>query len=553
MSEENQRSEELFDTLNKNKKKRKRKVVRTILIIIGIIAVILVALVLVLRRQVETRFASSTAEVLSYTVQTGTITTQVSGTGILEEVDSEELTVPAGVEITDVAVEAGDTVAQGDLLAKVDMATVMTALSDLQEQLDDLDDDIADAKGDTVSSRISAGVSGRVKILYGEADMDVASCMAEYGALAVLSLDGYMAVDIETDALGKGDAVTVVREDGTQLDGTVESSLGGVATVLVTDNGPKYDETVTILDADGNTLGSGALYIHNPLAVTGYAGTISGVSVSENAQVYSGTTLFRLKDTESSASYDALLRSRSDLEETLLELLTIYRDGAVLAPMDGVVSSVSFDEDTTVLVEGEETALLTLFPNKSMSITISVDETDILSLEVGQEAQVVVSSVSDETLLGSVTDISKEAVTTSGVTMYSAEITLDKTEGMLTGMTAEVDVTIQGVENALIIPVDALHQTSAISFVYTTYDEEAQRYGGMVEVTTGMQNDNYVEILSGLNEGDTLYYTESQDNGFMAMFGAMGGMGSGGGTPGMGGGAPSGDMGGGRGGQNWGG
>lgn len=184
MSEESQRSEELFDTLNKNKQKRRRKVILTVAIALGVIAVILVGLVLTLRRQVETQFAASATEVQSYTVQTGTITTLASGTGILEEVDLEALTVPAGVEINEVLVEAGDTVTQGQLLAKVDMATVMTALSDLQERLDDLDDDIADAKGDTVSSRISAGVSGRVKLLYGEAGMDVAACMAEHGALA---------------------------------------------------------------------------------------------------------------------------------------------------------------------------------------------------------------------------------------------------------------------------------------------------------------------------------------------------------------------------------
>ena len=101
-------------------------------------------------------------------------------------------------------VKTGDAVSKGDLLATVDMATVMTALSDLQEQLDELDDSIQDAKGEQVSSSITAGISGRVKILYAEKDMDVSACMAQHGALAVLSLDGYMAADIETDAVSKG-------------------------------------------------------------------------------------------------------------------------------------------------------------------------------------------------------------------------------------------------------------------------------------------------------------------------------------------------------------
>ena len=518
--QQNRRGEELFDALNADKKRRKRKVLRTVLIIILLIAAILITAVAVLRKRVEERFAAAAAEVQEYRVSTGTIHTVVSGSGVLTEVDLEEQILPVGVEVTEVVAEAGDLVEKGDLLAKVDIATVMTALSDLQEQLDDLDDDIASAKGETVSGYITAGVSGRVKRIFAENGMDVAACMAENGALAHISLDGYMAVDLESDKLQKDAAVQVVRADGTILAGKVGSAAGGMVTVLVTDNGPKFDEEVTILAEDGSEMGSGKLYIHNPLAVTGYAGTISSVAVKENASVSAWSTLFNLKNTSFSANYDTLLRERAELEEDLMALLTIYRDGAVLAPFDGMVSSVEYDEDVGS-VEGMETALLTLYPNVSMSITIGIDETDILALEEGQEAEVEVSSVSQELYTGTVTEISKVADTSTGVTQYSAEVTLDKAEGMLPGMTASVDIKIEGVENALIIPVEALHQTSTVSYVYTTYDEELKQYGGMVEVTTGMQNDKQVEIMSGLKEGDVVYYTE-QENIFAFLMGMSG-------------------------------
>ena len=105
------------------------------------------------------------------------------------------------------------------------------------------------------------------------------------------------------------------------------------------------------------------------------------------------------------------------------------------------------------------------------------------------------------------------------MTQYSAVVELDKAEGMLPGMTADVDVKIQGVEGAIIIPVDALHQTSTIYYVYTSYDEETMQYGGRVEVAIGMQNSNFVEITSGLSEGDTVYYAEEPD--YSWMFGGM--------------------------------
>ena len=539
MSEQNQRAEALFETLSKNKKLRRRKVLRTVLITIAVIAAILITTVIVLTRKVEKRFAAAAAEVQSYQVTTGTIHTIVSGTGVLTEEDLEEITVPSGVEITEVVVDAGDTVRKGDLLATVDLATVMTSLTSLQDQMNDLDKDINAAKGDKASTQISAGVSGRVKIIHAEAGDDVSLCMAEHGALAVLSLDGFMAADLETDKLSKGDLVSVTRDNGTVLEGKVSSAAGGKATVLVTDNGPMYDEEISVSTADGTVIGTAKLYIHNPLGVTGYAGTVSTVTAKENAAVSNGSPLFTLKNTSFSANYDTLLRNRADLEEILLELLTLYRDGALLAPMDGVISTVEFDDSAAAAYTATsgETNVLTLYPDLAMTITIGVDETDILALKEDQEAEITVSSVGEEIYPGTVSDISKVADTSTGVTQYSAEIFLDKASGMLPGMTAEVDVKIQGTENALIIPVEALHQTSTGSFVYTSYDEETQRYGGRVDVVPGMQNDNYAEILSGLQEGDTIYYTK-QENIFTYFSNMMGGgMGSG-----MGGGMPSGGM-----------
>ena len=525
MDEQQRSGEELFERLNWEKKQRRRKVVRTIIIVIAVIAVALVLLVLSLRRSVEKKFAAAEKEVLTYEVKPGTIHTLVTGSGVLAQVDEEEIKVPAGVEIDEVFPEAGDLVTEGELLAKVDMASVMNTLSDTQSQLKTLDKSINSAKDDTASTSLTAGVSGRVKTIYAEIGDDVASCMAEHGALALLSLDGYLAVDIEAEGPSRGNSVTVTRADGTIVSGVVEEARKGQLTVLVSDDGPLVDEEVLVSDNGGKTLGKGKLYIHSPLAVTGYAGIVSGIPTRENAKVSSGSGLFTLTDTKTSANYDALLRQREDLEETLMDLLTIYRDGAVLSKMDGLVSSVEYDEDT--FNSAVENQILTLYPQKQMSVTISVDETDILSLKEGQEAEIEVSSVSEDAFTGTVTEISKVADTSTGVTQYSAEVTLQREEGMLAGMTASVNVRIQGTENALIIPVDALHQNSASYYVYTAYDSEAHRYDGRVEVTIGMQNDDYVEITSGLKEGDTVYYTESQNLTIMDMFAMAQGMGGG--------------------------
>ena len=493
-----QRDDALFEALGKNKKRKRRKIIITVVSIVLVLAIIAVVGVGFLRRRVREQFASSRGEVLSFEVTTGSISTVVSGSGSLTDVDLEAITVPDGVEITQVKVKRNQSITKGDILATVDMASVISAMADLQTQIENLDKQISSAEDDSASTRITAGVSGRVKAIFGQKDADVADVMYEHGALALLSLDGFMAVDIETDVLALGDSVTVRLSDGKEVEGTVESVLEQKTTILVTDNGPKYDDAVTVLSKEGAELGGGNLYIHSALRVTGFSGIISYVNILENTKVYSSSILFNLKDTGYSANYNSLLRQRAQLEETLLELLTIQRDGAVLAQMDGSVYSVDYSGDAS-------SAVVTLSADEKMSVTISVDESDILSLELGQTVTVSVPSVSDEvTFAGTLTEINR---TSSSSGTYSAVIEVEKAEGMLSGMTASVSVRIQGVDNAMLISIEALHKTSNGAYVYTSYNEEYQEYGGKRGVVTGLENSTYVEIKSGLNEGDTVYYT----------------------------------------------
>ena len=516
-----QRDDALFETLGKNKKRKRRKIIITVVSIVLVLAIIAVTGVGFLQRRVREQFASNQGEVLSYEVSTGSISTVVSGSGSLTDVDLNSITVPEGVEITEVKVKTNQAIAKGDILATVDMASVISAMADLQVQIEDLDEQLSDAEDDAASTTIYAGVTGRVKAIFGEAESSVADVMYEHGALALISLDGYMAVDIETDALTVGDGVTVKLSDEEEITGTVESVVGGKATILVTDNGPEYDEAVTVLNSEGTQLGTGNLYIHSALKITGYAGTIAAVKADVNDKVSDTTKLFTLEDTSYSSNYNSLLRERADLEETLLELLTIQRDGAVLASADGSVYSVDHSDDAA-------TAIVTLSTDEKMSVTISVDESDILSLELGQTVTVSVPSVSEDSFAGTLTEINR---TSSSSGTYSAVIEVEKVEGMLSGMTASVSVRIEGVDDAILIPIEALHKTSDGAYVYTSYNEEYQEYGGKVDVVTGLENSTYVEIKSGLSVGDTVYYTE-QESGF-GNFGGMGGFpGGNGGFPG---------------------
>lgn len=546
----------------KARERKKRKLMITLIVVLVVVIGSVTLGVTMLRRKVNAQINSSEGnEVQSAVVSVGSISTTVSGSGTLTAEDVEELEVLNSLEIVDYYVEAGDQVEKGDLIATVTNSSLLTAMSEKQEELDTLDEELEEASTDEVSESITASVDGRVKKIYVESGDDVATAMYENGALMLLSLDGYMETEITADSLVKGESVTVTLSDGTSVDGLVEKQVSGTATVLVTDKGTTYGDTVTVYNSDDKEVGTGTLAIHSQMAITGYAGTISSVKVSENETVSSGETLLKLTDTETSANYDTLLKERREVEDQLNELIKIYKEGGVCATISGVVDSLeeSSDSNSSNLdmygaqstEEAGYTTVASISPNTTMAITISVDEMDILSISEGQEATVSIDSIGTDTYEGVVTEVSTTASSDSGVTAYSATIQIDKTEQMLSGMSASVVITIEGNDNALLIPLDALHQTSSTAYVYTEYDEETGEFSGMQEVVIGLSNSTYVEITDGLSEGDTVYYTESEEDdsfGFgMMNFGEEGSMGD---MPGGGsmpsGGMPGGDMSGGN-------
>lgn len=542
MPNNQQNDDILFEQLQKAKKRKHRKIVLTVITIVVLVLIAVVTAVSILRARVRERFDRNTADVKSYSAVVGRISTTVSGTGVLAAVDAETISVPTGVEVEEVLAAPGDSLKEGDPIAKVKMSSVMTALSDTQKSLESLDNQIDSSKNDAVKSYVTTAIGGRVKQIFAEPDQNVVDVMTEHGALAVLSIDGCMVVTIEA-SLESRQAVTVQTENGKTYPGIVEHSDGANAAITLTDDGPLYGETVQVFDGE-TLLGTGTLEIHNSLAVTGYAGTIQRVTVKENQKIWGGSTLFTLTDTKYSANYDALLQTRADTEKTLNDLIAMLRTGSVTAPFDGTVISVDYTEDSSTstasaasaylaasassgrTAAASGTSLVTMAPDDQVSVTLGVDETDILSLQLGQTAEVTVSSIGDDKLPGVVTEITRVGTSYSGVTQYSAVVTLDKQPAMLTGMTATVDIQIQGTDDVVLIPVDALHQTRNRSYVYTAYNEETKEYDGMVEVVAGVSNSSYVEIVSGLKPGDTVYYTERSTFNFFNMMPGMGGTGS---------------------------
>ncbi len=285
--------------------------------------------------------AVTNARVLSGQVTQKDLTSLIQSTGALEEQEAVTVEIPASISIESVCVQNGDTVTAGQIVAKADKTSVMKAVAAVHEALDQIDGQLQEAheaKGDT---SLTAPVAGTVKVVYaqvGEAAMDV---MSDHGSLMLLSLDGRMAVQVPAaDGLVMGGAVTVTLPDGTELTGQVAFLEEGVATVTVVDRGYAIGTEVSVKDEAGALLGSGPLYVHKALNITGYLGTVTRIYRGEGSTITAGAAVIGLSDTADLAEYGSLLQQRADYEAELKTLFELYEDGYIHAPCDGAIEGL---------------------------------------------------------------------------------------------------------------------------------------------------------------------------------------------------------------------
>ena len=220
---------------------------------------------------------------------------------------------------------------------------------------------------------------------------------------------------------------------------------------------------------------------------------------------------------------------------------TMAGSGASTSRSSGSSSTSSSTSTTTSTSSLETTDMFTIANGDKMMVTMSVDELDIGTMQVGQEAEITLDAIEGETFTGTITSVSGSASSSGGSSQYPVEITFDKTDAMLTGMNASVEVIVEQAENVLVVPLSAVQDDGNYSYVYTSYDESSDQLGGKVEVTLGLSDETNVEVTAGLSEGDTIYYemqgsedstsNESGMGGF-SMPGGMGNMPSGGDFPG---------------------
>ncbi len=479
---------------------------------------------------------------------TGDLESSVTGTGTLAAGGSATETVPVDLKVESVAVKVGQNVAAGDTIATIDAASIADTITALESEINSIDSSIARlASSEASVSKLTSSVSGRVKQLLCSAGDDVEKVMMSYNGLFVLSTDGKMKVDItlaKANSVATG-AKVVVKTGGGAYTGLVEdlSEDGLTCTVTLTDNGTTLGADATVSTTDGSKLGSGKLEINRPYYVTGTAGTVSKIYVNANTRISNRTALAYLTGIPTSDTYNALVKSREETMALLKTALALQQAGKLTASEAGTIQTLSVAAGQDVKSGASLMSMLTL---ESIKLSVSVDELDINSIAVGQTASIAIDAVSDKTYEGTVESISQIGTTSNGVTNYTVNIQMAADTALKVGMNATATIVIEKHSGVLLLPLEAVQAMQGKSFVWlytgTLPTDSSQDPGTKTEITTGMSNDNYVEITSGLTADDQVVVvrTKSTSSGNMrGGFGGFGGMT--GGMGGMGGQMPGGD------------
>jgi len=204
-------------------------------------------------------------------------------------------------------------------------------------------------------------------------------------------------------------------------------------------------------------------------------------------------------------SYDSLSSELQDLKETLTE------DGVVYAPCTGMVASVSVEAgDEIEVYYDENTGLIrtqtvcTMTDIGSVYVPITISEEDILSVYIGEPAEVTMTAFPDQTFEAEVDTISVESSRAGAATVsYTVNVryTGENELTMYEGMSADITLIQKQVKDVLYVNLSAVTNTNGVATVLKKGED-----GDTVaaEVTTGFSNGTYVEITSGLAEGDVV-------------------------------------------------
>ena len=500
----------------------------------------------------RTRAKAAKAETIYTTasVEKRSITNALTGSGTLQPADSYTVTTLVSGEVLSDTFEEGDIVEKDQLLYTIDSTDVSTTETQAQTNYTQA----LKAKYPT------ADISGTVSEVY-VSNGDAVSAGTE---LCRISASNDLTIDFQFSYAKDGDfyvgqpAKIYLNGYAGYIDGTV-AQVGGssmandtgmkMTTVRVKAKNPGLvtgDCTASAVVGNYTSYGQTTVKIGTGSTITAtVSGKVSGLTLMPGDSVSNGQRICTI----TGDSVDNQIETAKTSLENAQDRLDDY---SITSPITGtVVEKTVKAGDNVGTGSNSNNTLCTIYDLTYLQMTLNIDELDIDNVEVGQVVNITSDAKEGQTFTGVVTKVSVVGTTSSGTTTYPVTVRIDETDGLRPGMNVDAEIVLSSADDVLAIPSLAVNRgdtvliTSDSPSAVNALEQEAPEGYVYVQVTTGVSDDSYIEITSGLQEGDTVAYLRTASSGSDMMMSGMPGGDMGGGMPGGGGGMPSGGPGGG--------
>ncbi|WP_163655577.1 efflux RND transporter periplasmic adaptor subunit [Listeria sp. PSOL-1] len=147
-----------------------------------------------------------------------------------------------------------------------------------------------------------------------------------------------------------------------------------------------------------------------------------------------------------------------------------------------------------------------------LELKVQMDELDIPNIKVDQEVNISVTALPDRTYKGKVKEIADQGQVQNGVATFSVTISLDKTDKLKAGMTADASILVNKKANALYVPIEAVQKDNDKYYVMVPEVKDGKETKKKIFVETGLHNEDNIEITKGLKKGDTVILPSKKTN-----------------------------------------
>ena len=533
----------IFELGSKKRKKRRR--------IIAIAVVVVLAALLIVPRLAGGGPANTpqSSYVLD-TVSRRDITVVVSGSAALEPADSYVVNALVGGEILSADFEEGDVVEKGALLYQIDTGDVENSIERSRLSVERAQmsyDQALDGRDDLVIEANESGVIVELMVEEGDS-ISMGQTIASIRDSATMTLRlPFPSDDAQSFTIGQAATVT--------LDSTFETLNGTVTEIAPVDevlagNVMVRNVTIEVQNPGGIAPQSMASAMVGTAACTqsaafeyqaettvtaSAAGTVDALLVQEGDSVVKNQAILRLESDSLDDSIRSAELSLRDAQLSLQSTIDQLDNYSITSPIAGTIVEKNYKQgDKLDNSSALSDSLCTIFDLSYLTLTLNVDELDVAKIEVGQEVAVTAEAVEGQSYRGVVTKVNINGTTMGGVTSYPVTVRIDETDGLLPGMNVDVEIEVQSETGVLAVPVSAVERGNrvlvktgeTVEGAGTTLDENGLPVGYEYrEVTLGINDDDYIQITSGLEEGDEIAYAAYQGNSLLEqmMNGMMGG------------------------------